>query len=51
MIISKAQSQSLKEVDIDLREECFSHMGYSMSSQKIDVASLLEYNDTCQPFV
>jgi hypothetical protein len=27
MIISKSQDQSLKEVGIDLREECLSHMG------------------------
>jgi ribosomal protein S27E len=25
MIINKAQGRSLKEVDIDSREECFSH--------------------------
>jgi hypothetical protein len=28
MIINKSQGQSLKEVGIDLREECFSHGHY-----------------------
>jgi hypothetical protein len=38
MIISKAEGRSLKEVDIDLREECFSRLQLYAACSKVGSA-------------